>query len=105
MDFDQVLDQAIEMLQRRGRLSYRALKRQFDLDDDYLEDLKDAILYAHQQVVDDGRGLVWIGGVEAPPTPAPQPPVVALPPAPQELHAPPPALPPATPRVPDAERR
>ena len=32
-----------EMLQRRGRVSYRALKRQFDFDDDYFEDLKDAI--------------------------------------------------------------
>ena len=29
MDFDQVLDQAIEMLQRRGRLTYHTLKRQF----------------------------------------------------------------------------
>lgn len=27
------------MLQRRKRVSYRALKRQFDLDDVYLDDL------------------------------------------------------------------
>src|SRR5262245_24943401 len=40
MTFDDILDQAIAMLQRRKRLSYRALKRQFDLDDEYLEDLK-----------------------------------------------------------------
>ncbi len=26
MTFDEILDQAIEMLQRRGRLTYRALK-------------------------------------------------------------------------------
>ena len=62
MDFDQILDQAIEMLQRRGRLSYRALKRQFDLDDDYLKDLKDEILYTQSHVVEDGeRGLIWAG--------------------------------------------
>ena len=40
MTFEELLDQAIALLQRRGRLTYRALKRQFDLDDDYLEDLK-----------------------------------------------------------------
>ncbi len=42
MTFEEILDQAIVMLQRRGRLTYGALKRQFNLDDAYLEDLKDA---------------------------------------------------------------
>ena len=50
------------MLQRRGRVTYRALKLQFSLDDDHLEALKDEILYAHPHVVDDdGRGLIWTG--------------------------------------------
>ena len=40
-------DQAIAMLQRRGRVSYRALKRQFDLDDSYLADLKAEIIDVH----------------------------------------------------------
>ena len=40
MTFEEILDQAIALLQRRGRVSYRALKRQFQLEDDYLEDLK-----------------------------------------------------------------
>ena len=40
MDFYAVLARVIEILQREGRTSYRALKRQFALDDDYLEDLK-----------------------------------------------------------------
>ena len=35
MTFDEILGQAIEMLQRRGRVSYGALKRQFALDDAY----------------------------------------------------------------------
>ena len=43
MTFDEILDQAIDMLRRRGRVSYRALKRRFDLDDDYLEDLRDVV--------------------------------------------------------------
>ena len=62
MTFEEILDQAIAMLQRRGRLTYGALKRQFQLDDAYLEDLKAELLYAYPQVRDDaGRGLAWTG--------------------------------------------
>ena len=39
MDFYEVLDQVVDLLRRRGRVTYRALKRQFHLDDDFLEDL------------------------------------------------------------------
>jgi hypothetical protein len=38
MTFDEVLAQMIELLQREGRVTYRALKRRFALDDDYLKD-------------------------------------------------------------------
>jgi class 3 adenylate cyclase/tetratricopeptide (TPR) repeat protein len=62
MTFEELLDQAIAMLQRRGRITYRALQRQFALDEDALNDLKDELLYAHREVRDDtGRGLVWTG--------------------------------------------
>src|SRR5262245_24811248 len=62
MTFEEMLDHAIAMLQRRGRLTYRTLQRQFHLDDDTLNDLKDALIYAHPEVHDDaGRGLVWTG--------------------------------------------
>ena len=40
MTFEEILDQALAMLQRRGRVTCRTLKRQFNLDDDALEDLK-----------------------------------------------------------------
>jgi hypothetical protein len=40
MDFYAVLTRVIEILQREGRTSYGALKRQFALDDEYLADLK-----------------------------------------------------------------
>jgi hypothetical protein len=40
MTFEEVLNQALAMLQRQGRVSYRALKRQFGLDDEYLEESK-----------------------------------------------------------------
>jgi len=59
------------MLQRQGRVSYRALKRQFALDDEYLEDLKVEIIEVRQLAVDqDGRMLVWTGDAGAPSEPA-----------------------------------
>jgi hypothetical protein len=62
MTFEQLLDHAMDMLQRRGRVTYRTLQRQFHLDDAALDDLKAQLLYAHPQVVDDaGRGLIWTG--------------------------------------------
>jgi class 3 adenylate cyclase/tetratricopeptide (TPR) repeat protein len=62
MTFEEILDQAIAMLQRRGRMTYRTLQRQFALDEDALNDLKDELLYAHPEVRDEaGRGLVWTG--------------------------------------------
>jgi len=36
MSFEESLDHALAMLQRRGRLTYRTLQRQFHLDDDAL---------------------------------------------------------------------
>ncbi len=73
MTFEEVLDQAMAMLQRRGRMTYRTLKLQFQLDDEHLEALKDELLYAHPEVRDDaGRGLVWTGDPgTAPPAAAP----------------------------------
>jgi predicted ATPase len=37
MTFDDILAQVLDLLQRQGRVSYRALKRRFDLDDEYDE--------------------------------------------------------------------
>jgi class 3 adenylate cyclase/predicted ATPase len=62
MDFFAVVDQVIELLRSRGRVSYRALKRQFALDDAYLDDLKAEIIEVQQLAVDqDGTMLVWTG--------------------------------------------
>ena len=63
MTFAEVLTQVLDLLQREGRVSYRALKRRFDLDDDYLEDLKAEIIQAKRLARDeDGVVLVWVGG-------------------------------------------
>jgi hypothetical protein len=62
MTFDEALAQVLDLLQREGRVSYRALKRRFNLDDDYLEDLKAEIIQAKRLAIDeDGVVLVWIG--------------------------------------------
>jgi hypothetical protein len=62
MEFYDVVGQVLELLQRQKRVSYRALKRQFDLDDEILEDLKEELLFSHPVVDEDSRGLVWTGG-------------------------------------------
>ena len=41
MTFEEILAQIVEVLQREKRISYRALKRRFALDDAYLDDLKE----------------------------------------------------------------
>ena len=62
MDFVAIVDQVITLMRQRGRMTYRTLQRQFQLDDDALHDLKDELLYARPEVRDDaGRGLVWTG--------------------------------------------
>src|SRR5712691_9231695 len=106
MEFAEVLVQVINLLAREKRLSYRALKLRFNLDDEYIEGLKEEIIYAKRLAVDEeGRVLVWTGDAGAPPQP--------IPPASQTVHHPhaPPASPPQAASAetashrPEAERR
>ena len=74
MDFYAVLDQVMDLLRQRGRVTYNALKRQFGLDDACLQDLKDEIIAAQRVAVDEGgKVLVWTGDVAASPPPAAAP--------------------------------
>ena len=74
MSFEEILDQTIAMLQRRGRLTYGALKRQFQLDDAYLEDLKAELIEGQRVALDeDGRVLVWMGAEVSAPHPTSPP--------------------------------
>jgi len=62
MTFDELLVQVRELLQSKGRVSYRALKLQFNLDDDYLDGLKDELIEAERVAADEGgKVLVWVG--------------------------------------------
>lgn len=76
MTFDQILDAATELLQRKQRITYGALRRQFGLDESGLEDLKQELIRGQRVARDeDGAVLVWAGA--AAPAAEPAPPAVA----------------------------
>src|SRR5215471_21707144 len=103
MSLYDVLDQIIDLLRQRKRLTYRLLKREFALDDETLADLKDELIYAQQLAVEeDERVLVWIGEnegtheVPSPPAQTRQQSAIRA----TQSHAPPPEH-----RSPESERR
>jgi len=104
MDYDALVAKVIELLQREKRVPYRSLKRRFDVDDEYIEDLKIDLIEAKRLAIDENdRILVWIGDGQEGTAPSvqitPQPAVQAQP-SPQSAP-----LPTAPPRSADAERR
>ena len=73
MDYDALVAKVIELLEREKRVPYRALKRRFDLDDDYIEDLKIDLIEAKRLAADENdRILVWVGDAQAVATPSAQ---------------------------------
>src|SRR5215468_2084080 len=82
MDFVAVVDQAIALLRQRGRLTYRTLQLQFQLDAEHLEALKDELIKGQRLAAyEDGAVLVWLGAAAASPAPgavAPAPPPAAV---------------------------
>src|SRR5262247_4128284 len=106
MDFYTLLDHVVDLLRQRQRVTYRALQRQFDLDEETLNDLKDELLYAQQVARDeDGRVLVWTGPSEALPTPGPTVSQPVPPPMPRDISPLAAAPGVVAPRTPEAERR
>src|SRR5229473_3040924 len=107
MTFYEMLEQVIALLQRHGRLSYRALKVQFELDDDRLDLLKAELIDIQHVARDqDERMLVWTGRSEIPPPAS----ASASPPPVQQVITQPDlsthvASPPTAPPTPEAERR
>ncbi len=60
MKFEELLDEAVELLRRRRRITYRGLKRHFGLDDNCLADLKEELIYGQRVAADeDGQVIVW----------------------------------------------
>jgi hypothetical protein len=105
MTFDENLVQVVDLPQRQGRVSYRALKRRFALDDDYLEDLKAELIKAQHLAVDeDGEVLVWTGTPGTEPPLNPKLPQREQPQPPHEDRSTQTVSPSAEPRAPEVER-
>src|SRR2546425_5226175 len=98
MDFVTVVDQVIALLRQQGRVTYSTLKRQFQLDEAALEDVKNELIEGQRLAVDErGNVLVWTSGADVPP--------LTTPPVPADVHPPQSLSPPAAPQSVDAERR
>src|SRR6516162_3468267 len=103
MTFYTLLDQVVDLLRSRSRVSYRVLKRQFGLDDNDLEDLKAELIKSQRLAVDeDGEVLVWAENTGAIPASAPH---SSQPAAETDHLVQADASPPAVSATPDAERR
>ena len=62
MKFSEVVAQTLAWLQREGRVSYRALRLEFDLTEDVLDALKEELIEVKEAAVDkDSKMLVWTG--------------------------------------------
>jgi hypothetical protein len=84
MDFYAVLDQVIDLLRHRGRVTYGALQLQFGLTAAQLAVVKEELIDAQRLAHDEqGRILVWTGEADVAPA----------------------SPPPAIPSTPEAERR
>src|SRR5262245_65231914 len=67
MKFSEVVAQTLVWLQREGRVSYRALRLEFELTEDVLDALKEELIEVKELAVDkDGKMLVWTGASPVP---------------------------------------
>jgi hypothetical protein len=73
MEYDALVAKVIELFQREKRVPYRAFKRCFDVDDEYIEDLKIDLIEVKRLAIDENdRILVWVGDVQAVTSQVPQ---------------------------------
>ncbi len=73
MRFLETVESARAFLERNGRVSLRALRREFDLDEDGLDELVEELTEIQGVAVREGRALAWAGGVPRAPIEAPEP--------------------------------
>jgi hypothetical protein len=106
MDFYAILDQVVVLLHQRQRVTYRALKVQFHLDEEAIEALKEELIEAQQLARDEhGRLLVWTGNVDLSSSSPPSSSQHALQPATPIVSPAQGEVSPSTPSPPEAERR
>jgi predicted ATPase/class 3 adenylate cyclase len=74
VNFVTLVDQVLALLRQRGRVTYRTLQRQFQLDADTLSDLLGELRYTHRDAIcEDEQGIVWMDDTH------PTPPATATP--------------------------
>ena len=56
MTFEDVLEQVLELLHQEKRVSYCGIQRRVSLDEVYLADLKEELLFAHPEIADETGG-------------------------------------------------
>jgi hypothetical protein len=78
VDFVAVVDQVIALLRQRGRVAYRTLKRQFQLDAAALEDVKNERIEGQRLAVDERGNVLVRTGDAAPASTAISAPVESL---------------------------
>src|SRR5262245_44794978 len=82
MDFVEAVDRVITLLRQRGRVTYRTLRRQFQLDEDALADLLAELRYAYRdEILEEEQGVLWVGEARStfPATAAPAAPTTRAP--------------------------
>ncbi len=67
MSFLETVEKARVFLERNGRVSLRALQREFELDDDALDELVEELVDVQQVAVREGQILVWVGPARSEP--------------------------------------
>jgi class 3 adenylate cyclase/tetratricopeptide (TPR) repeat protein len=73
MNLLEIITQVRAFLEENGRISYRILQRQFALDEEALEDIKEELIDVQQVAADDGgKVLVWLGSPPAESSAAPR---------------------------------
>ena len=72
MSFLETVERARVFLERNGRVSLRALQREFDLDDDALNELVEELAEVQRVAVRDEGVLAWTGEVPPAPTETPE---------------------------------
>ena len=61
MGFLETIDSARSFLERNGRVSLRVLRREFELDDEALDELVEELVDVQQVAAREGKVLSWIG--------------------------------------------
>ncbi|MGH7289283.1 MAG: AAA family ATPase [Myxococcota bacterium] len=77
MSFLDTVVRAKSYLEAQGRVSFRALQREFDLSDDALEGLVEELVDVQQVAAREGKVLSWIGGARTASVGTPREPATA----------------------------